>query len=1466
MDAKEYIVNYNLVATTGRFTESIKQLTGPVKELTTSLQGLKTSADSLSTVLQFKPTVSTQGFRTSLQVMEQMAKESASIINSLINSSIASPGVFAKQIQELKNIAAARDDLAKAKNNAVIKKGKVSESSQKEVSKSRSNIDSALSRLKADKPTIEASIVPVLDKAAVEAQMKSLAKSVEVPVIPVLDSAALREQIKAMGKLPVALTAVMDMSFLKGRLRESEIRVPIMPDLEGLRAMLGKFEGSVRVLLNPDFSILNERLATYSGQLRLKASIGNLSGLKNQVVDVLKTSAMPLSITADLSAVKAQIEALPKNLDLVAALDLSVVKAGLAKGMELPLKILPISTKNILSLTKGLQEKIVSTKVRESLGKIPVNLDFAKANEKLEKFALKMKEKLGKPIDIKLNVSGASAQLRSLWASVTAPGGEGGSNVVITGSATNKPGNGEGKAGGGKGKGAKVKAAPVSVGSGFGFPSLYQASNPAIDMMKGMGMMYGIMGMFQGISDAFSQAMDYQNVMKTSAAMLRENDKQGNFERRFANMEQTIRKVGMETKFTAPQVAGASRFMAMAGLNIDQINAAVRPVADVALIGDNDLSEIADKMTNIMTGFGLQKGDVKNNVRHAADVLTNTFTKSNTDIMQLAEAMQYAAPMAHLTGNKIEDVTAAIGVMGDAGIQASMAGTSTRMMLQNMMNPTKKQQAVWKQLGISTKNDDGSIRPLLEVLHDLRAKITGDSTGKATMTEQQTKMLGGLVSTLFRVTASAGAGTLIENLNKAEALAKSNKASAGLSGRIADEKKNTVQGLWAQMTSAFTDSNVKAFEAFQDVIKEMLKDVRDFMANADVAKDLKEIYGTLIDMLKFVGGVTKQFFGLYSAFSWLINPLIKAQFYVSVLTKMLAPFVAVGKAANTTYRFLTGLIKAKTAAEGAEAVAATSRLGKMKGALRGLGAGIMGILPKLALWGAGIAAVGLAIWGVVEAVKAQKKELARQKKLVDDHNNFFNKSIPILDGVDKVIINTRAVDMPAVKDTKPFKAYREMSLWNDFAKNHRGRESFAPGDELAISITKDYPYAKYLTADRSLRHGQQYYTILNEKQSLAQGAIMILQKSFIKSHQSMIDNLKKEYGRAVAIDEPTKRNAAIARYRAHREQVLRSVNPKGRDNLMHLRGYYSGEQIANMPVSSHHSTYEAWQALYAAIKGETEMVNMAAANAIQSYKESVDKHASIAEQTLKMEALLAQTYVKFEMPTGKFAHIMDVVKKNSIDWAKVSKAIADAGGNFSSYMDGYFRFVDDLTNKLYHMSDYTKQKAKDIWAQAYDEAATKMGSKATHDESARQIKQTQEQLIKDYQVLFPGASWHKARTEVMKHGTDWKTSVHFAAVDARDKMAKGDPSKGLKNLNEVTNAANAASDQRAFQSSYDRTAARPTQIIFNIDKLANFDKTSIMTADDKTMAESIESKVAQGVYLAFQQAVATLNMPVAQGA
>jgi TP901 family phage tail tape measure protein len=549
----------------------------------------------------------------------------------------------------------------------------------------------------------------------------------------------------------------------------------------------------------------------------------------------------------------AEMEALTKRFDIVAK-SIGKVNSALASIKTKPINIQINTSAAEASLDRILTKlNNIKSQAKTALGKpLYSTSDIKKLNQAISSIN-------GKTIEPKANTERAISSLDKLIQKIEQI--KSNSKITITASAA---GASKGVSGSTTRNTTSTSTRQTGAGrSTYLYPSTRQVLGPtyantgtnvAGEMIKGMGIAYGLSSLMSGVTSVFRDASTYDNIAKTTKNILQTHDKGVGFEGRFNEMNQLMRQVGVETKYTAPQVASAGKFLAMAGFNVDQIKHAIRPISDIALVGDTDLGETADVVTNIMTAYEIPAKQMDN----TADILTMTFTKTNTTLLELAESFKYAGTVAHQSGLNFETASAAFGVLGDAGIKGSHAGTTLRMMLLNMMNPTKRGQEAWDILGINTKDKNGNLRNLSDILSDLHEKQQTMSAGDFST----------LINKMFRVTATPGALALINNVAKMQEVTGLNKKSMGLASDLADEKKNTIQGLWYQMTSAFTETGMQGFEQMQGVIRDFLQRMIELMKSTEFATALRNAMDMFLKIANVIVGVFK---GIMTVWNWIPN-------------------------------------------------------------------------------------------------------------------------------------------------------------------------------------------------------------------------------------------------------------------------------------------------------------------------------------------------------------------------------------------------------------------------------------------------------------------------------------------------------------------------------------------------------------------------------------------------------------------
>lgn len=180
-------------------------------------------------------------------------------------------------------------------------------------------------------------------------------------------------------------------------------------------------------------------------------------------------------------------------------------------------------------------------------------------------------------------------------------------------------------------------------------------------------------------------------------------------------------KLGASTEWTMPQVAKGQEYLTMAGFNPKQINEAMRGNLALATVGDLDLGTSSDISSNILTGYGKKASDMN----RVADVMAKTITTSNVNITEMGESMKYVGTVATALRGKdaFLETTAMVGLLGNAGIKGTQAGTHLKGMYTRMAAPPKQAKEALGRLGVTAFDKSGKAKPMHELIGDLNKKF-----------------------------------------------------------------------------------------------------------------------------------------------------------------------------------------------------------------------------------------------------------------------------------------------------------------------------------------------------------------------------------------------------------------------------------------------------------------------------------------------------------------------------------------------------------------------------------------------------------------------------------------------------------------------------------------------------------------------------------------------------------------------
>ena len=436
----------------------------------------------------------------------------------------------------------------------------------------------------------------------------------------------------------------------------------------------------------------------------------------------------------------------------------------------------------------------------------------------------------------------------------------------------------------------------------------------------------------------------------------------------FEKLTALARKMGAETKFSASESAEALKYMGMAGWDTQQMTAGLEPILNLAVAAGTDLATTSDIVTDALTAFGMKAEDTA----HFTDVLAQASNSANTDVVGLGEAFQYVAPVAGSLGYSVEDVSLALGTMANAGIKGAKAGRALSTSIMRLGSPTKEMSGALSQLGVSLTDSEGKMLPLRTVLEQLRGSFKG-------LTEEQQLAFA---STIFGKDA---ASSMLPILNASQSewdkLAGSIDNAQGATKRMRDIMEDSLGGDFDKLKSAAEGALLDIFDIIEPTVRDIMQKVSGLLETFhSLPKESKERIVKLALALASIGPTLMVFGKLNKGIGGTILKLAdfgKELKTAGSLTKWLGgrPIGIAFKA----FKKLGGFMGPKLLT--AFKFVGTHLLG-LGGRFLGFGRTLIGLIPKIVAFIAGLGPIGWAIMAIILIVIVMIKHWDKVKLAV----------------------------------------------------------------------------------------------------------------------------------------------------------------------------------------------------------------------------------------------------------------------------------------------------------------------------------------------------------------------------------------------------------------------------------------------------------------------------------------------------
>lgn len=340
---------------------------------------------------------------------------------------------------------------------------------------------------------------------------------------------------------------------------------------------------------------------------------------------------------------------------------------------------------------------------------------------------------------------------------------------------------------------------------------LQQDAKMAIQSNLSTAYQFGSMGlgafraMASGISDMISYGAEFVDTMTTVEAITTATTEQ------MGNLKDIAMSLGKETMFSSQDIASGMKYLAMAGNTAEEIKGMVKGATyaagatGMALGGKGGA---ADVITNVMRTFQLSGEQA---AMWVGDVMTNATLSANISMMDLAASIRYAAADMTNLGYELPEVSAAIGTLGNMGIQGSMAGTAlanmARYLNKSISDPSYKGHKFLESVGL-TKEDlttpQGTLKSLYEILSMIK-----NATANMDPTERNLFTTG-----VFGVRGNRAAVALMRDMEGFRRLYEDvNDTAPGFAQGVVEKRMSTVAGqlnamrsTWENLKASFTES------------------------------------------------------------------------------------------------------------------------------------------------------------------------------------------------------------------------------------------------------------------------------------------------------------------------------------------------------------------------------------------------------------------------------------------------------------------------------------------------------------------------------------------------------------------------------------------------------------------------------------------------------------------------------------
>ena len=394
------------------------------------------------------------------------------------------------------------------------------------------------------------------------------------------------------------------------------------------------------------------------------------------------------------------------------------------------------------------------------------------------------------------------------------------------------------------------------------------------------------------------------------------------------------REMGAKTKFSASEAASAMEYMAMAGWKTEDMLGGIEGIMNLAAASGEDLATTSDIVTDALTAFGLTAQDSA----HFADILAAASSNANTNVAMMGETFKYCAPIAGALGFSAEDVAEAIGLMANAGIKSTQAGTALRTIMNNLSGEVKITGKALGEVTIATTNTDGSMRELSDILADCRGAFSQLSESEKAQAAEA--LVGKNAMSGFLALMNAGDADIEKLANSID--------------HCSDTFVKTVDGAIIPMSQAL-EEGIDWIEEYNGVSEQMAAVMQDNLGGqlTILKSQLEELAISFGEMLMpAIRAIVSKIQAFVDKLNGMSESQRKAVLTIGLIIAALGPLLVIlGTVISKVGAAMQGFVKLATGVKklGVAVKAGTGVFGKLGAALGGISGPVLAVIAVVAV-------------------------------------------------------------------------------------------------------------------------------------------------------------------------------------------------------------------------------------------------------------------------------------------------------------------------------------------------------------------------------------------------------------------------------------------------------------------------------------------------------------------------------------